>query len=283
MFIFFSFQQNISTYTMLFPLIILYFWSIPRVDSAENIALGKTATMSSAHFGYVASKAVDGNTDGNIHNGSCSHTEQSIAWHWWQVDLGKVYSVGSVVISNRHDCCSYRLANFTLELSVQDPSTLNGFPALTSDSSVCFYQATEFQASPPKTFQCTRPTIGRYLRLVKYKEFAICEVEVYEDFVVSTPTPTTTTTTTIVSTYQAIRIGKWKCVEQNQMKCSQNLAGANALKNILNCARRSLSDEPVGGAPFIQISISSGQCLLLASLNGTNTSSITDWLTYKYM
>lgn len=231
--------------------------------------------MSHIYGHYGPSKAVDGNTNNIMFDNSCSHTSSYVGWQWWQVDLEKVYSVTSVVISNRGDCCSYRLNNFTVELSVQDPSTLKGFPALTIDSSVCFHQAEAFPSYPPKRFQCRSPTIGRFLRLVKYDQFAVCEVEVYGDLVVTTTTPATTTR----KISQAIKRGKWKCVQQNQ--CSQSLTGANISKNIFSCASRLLSEKPVGEAPFMQISISSGECRMLASLKSTNTSS--DWVTYKYV
>lgn len=82
--------------------------------TAPNLALGKPATQSSTAYGADASRAVDGNTDGNFFNNSVTHTADS---GWWQVDLGSAQRVGNVVLWNRTDCCSERLQNFALLVS----------------------------------------------------------------------------------------------------------------------------------------------------------------------
>jgi hypothetical protein len=82
---------------------------------AKNIAFNKTAKQSSTKFGGVASKAVDGITNGHYAQGSVTHT----AGHkthvvmpgspihavdpeaWWQVDLGSTQPVGGIKLWNR--------------------------------------------------------------------------------------------------------------------------------------------------------------------------------------
>ena len=75
-----------------------------------NIALGKRATQSSTGFGGVASRAVDGKTDGNYSHHSVSHTKKQ-NHAWWEVDLGSVHTISKVVFYNRTDCCGERLNN----------------------------------------------------------------------------------------------------------------------------------------------------------------------------
>eukprot|EP00058_Branchiostoma_floridae_P017595 XP_002603084.1 hypothetical protein BRAFLDRAFT_116966 [Branchiostoma floridae] len=78
-----------------------------------NLALGRpTAQLSTSHGG-LARRAVDGNTDGDFHSGSCTHTNRPGNRHpWWRVDLGTAQAIGNVVVFNRQDCCSERLNNF---------------------------------------------------------------------------------------------------------------------------------------------------------------------------
>lgn len=81
-----------------------------------NLALGKTATQSSTHEGREASRAVDGNTDGNYaKNTSACTTSQ--AQPWWQVDLGSVFAISAIALSNRSDTAADRLSNFFVRVS----------------------------------------------------------------------------------------------------------------------------------------------------------------------
>jgi len=53
---------------------------------------GSTATQVGTNYGGVASRAIDGNTDGNWNNGSVTHTN-STTNAWWQVDFGQTRSI----------------------------------------------------------------------------------------------------------------------------------------------------------------------------------------------
>src|SRR6185369_9684875 len=64
----------------------------------------------------VASSAVDGNTDGNFFNGSVTATNLE-TYAWWQVDLGSSAAIGSIIVSNRTDCCGSRLNSFWVFVS----------------------------------------------------------------------------------------------------------------------------------------------------------------------
>ena len=84
--------------------------------SSANLALGRTATQSSTSAGASASRAVDGNTNGNFASNSVSHTNLDHQ-AWWQVDLGSVQQIGTVRLWNRTDCCEERLGNFYVFVS----------------------------------------------------------------------------------------------------------------------------------------------------------------------
>ena len=75
-----------------------------------NLALNKTATQSTTYGAGVASRAVDGNTDGNYFHGSVTHTQNQRAW--WQVDLGKDCSIAHINVWNRTFCCTDRLSGY---------------------------------------------------------------------------------------------------------------------------------------------------------------------------
>ena len=59
-----------------------------------------------------------------VGNGVINHTDNDVN-PWWELDLGRVASIDSVVIHNRSDCCSDRLANFHLLISDQPFNSKN--------------------------------------------------------------------------------------------------------------------------------------------------------------
>jgi hypothetical protein len=81
----------------------------------SNRALGKPAAQSSTGWGGDASRAVDGNTDGNYGVNSTTHTNADNG-AWWQVNLQQSTHVNQVIVHNRTDCCSERLSNFNVEV-----------------------------------------------------------------------------------------------------------------------------------------------------------------------
>ena len=64
----------------------------------KNVALGRPTTQSSTLGAFDSSKAVDGNIDGVLAHGSCSHTAEHKP-AFWQVDLQGVYDIGEVVMT----------------------------------------------------------------------------------------------------------------------------------------------------------------------------------------
>ena len=72
-----------------------------------NVALGKatlqSSTFSNTQLGVsgVSDKAVDGNSDTEFRNGSCTHTKP-VNGSWWRVDLGSDnVPVSDIFIVNR--------------------------------------------------------------------------------------------------------------------------------------------------------------------------------------
>ncbi len=87
-----------------------------------NLAASRTATQSSTDFSAVASRAVDGDTNGVLAANSVTHTANQ-SQPWWQVDLGSANTVDSVTLWNRTDCCADRLADvyvFTSGISMSN-------------------------------------------------------------------------------------------------------------------------------------------------------------------
>ncbi len=87
----------------------------PPLIEVINVALGKPATQSSTVFGGSASRAVDGDTNGDWRVGSTTHTAISNRPSW-QVDLGSSHEIQEIDIFNRTDYCSERLSNFTVSV-----------------------------------------------------------------------------------------------------------------------------------------------------------------------
>lgn len=157
-------------------------------DSA-NIALRKTATNSSNAWGGLPQYAVDGNTDGNHGNGSGSgpttHTN-SEANAWWEVDLAESHMLDSVVIWNRTDCCSDRLADFYVFLSNTPFNSLD--PAVTVNQQGVWSQLI---ADVPNPKVVLNPTAsGRYLRIQLNGTNNLSLAEVQAFTCVQTPTCT---------------------------------------------------------------------------------------------
>ena len=75
-------------------------------SDVTNVAIDGTAQQSSLYnANFPASVANDGNTN-NI-----THT-QADRQSWWELDIGRVVDIDSVILWNRTDCCSERLSDF---------------------------------------------------------------------------------------------------------------------------------------------------------------------------
>jgi hypothetical protein len=151
-------------------------WRGP-LTSRPNLALNKPATQSSDAWGLTASRANDGNTDGNANNGSISHTDYNYQ-AWWQVDLGGSQSIQTINVWNRTDCCGEWLSNFYVFVSDQ-PFTSTDVATTISQAGVSSYYMGP-QAGSPSSFSINRT--GRYVRvqLASANHLTLAEVQVLQ-------------------------------------------------------------------------------------------------------
>ncbi|MGW8555641.1 galactose-binding domain-containing protein, partial [Streptomyces tubercidicus] len=126
-----------------------------------GVAVGKTATQSSTLSGSsaAASRAVDGNTDGNYNHGAVSHTDSN-ANAWWKVDLGSSQQLSTINIFNRTDCCSSRLSDYWVFVS-DNPFNTNLTPAQQAATSGVWSSHRTIEAGSPTTIPVS--TKGRYV------------------------------------------------------------------------------------------------------------------------
>merc|ERR1712226_708802 len=91
------------------------FGEIDESQVMKNVAMDGTATASSNAYGGIASRAVDGSTNGHWGGASVTHTHYE-SNPWWKVSMPSAYNVQTVMIWNRVDCCWNRLTNPVVEL-----------------------------------------------------------------------------------------------------------------------------------------------------------------------
>ncbi|XP_070178593.1 uncharacterized protein [Littorina saxatilis] len=153
----------------------------PADEIPENVAPGKTATMSSIfHAVHKASNALDNNFSpyaGIFTYSSCAHTGKDAEGPWWQVDLGKNYKVHYVVIGNRNDGLGKRLKDFSIKVYKENPS-INPNAAAT----LCKFHPGSVDDAAIISLTCEDgPAEGRYVRITNApgEHLQLCEVEVY--------------------------------------------------------------------------------------------------------
>ncbi|XP_048059454.1 uncharacterized protein LOC125276079, partial [Megalobrama amblycephala] len=132
--------------------------------SRGNLALNAKAVQSSTCQQGDAERAVDGN------RGSCSHTNSEFN-PWWRIDLGNVYSVHKVTITNRGDCCKKRLKG--AQIRIGNSLDNNG-----NDNELAATLLTVLDVTETFSFE---PVIGRYVNIYlpgNDKVLTLCEVEV---------------------------------------------------------------------------------------------------------
>ncbi len=79
--------------------------------AGKNIAPTGKAEQSSTYEKATASLAIDGNTDGELPNGSVCHTAAGDQQPWWELTLPGPTAIDGIVVWNRTDHCTERLAN----------------------------------------------------------------------------------------------------------------------------------------------------------------------------
>ncbi|WP_436499488.1 alpha-L-fucosidase [Actinokineospora sp. HUAS TT18] len=184
--------------------------------TATNLAQGKPATQSSLSSGGVASRAVDGVTNGDFFANSVTHTN-SEATPWWQVDLGASVPVGKLAVWNRTDCCANRLTDYWVFVS-DTPFNTSLTPTQQAAVVGVWSSRQTGQAGTPTTL--TVGKTGRYVmvQLAGTNALSLAEVQVFapaNDFSLAASQPmtsvpagqaTTSTVTTAVTKGSAAQI-----------------------------------------------------------------------------
>lgn len=155
-----------------------------------NLARQGTATQSGVGFGGVASRAIDGNTDGAYDNDSVTHTDNGTN-RWWSVDLGRQSNVQAINLWNRTDCCSERLADVSIFVS-SEPIANGSIAQIRNRPGI-----TEFSRTGPqgRLVQVDQTMDIRYVRVqIPTGVLSLAEVEVLGN---RAPTLTCTTITDV--------------------------------------------------------------------------------------
>lgn len=89
-------------------------------DAGQNIAVGGKPKQSSTGFGGNASRAIDGNTDGEYTTNSTTHTNSEDD-PWWELDLQTAKPIERIAVWNRTDNGLHvRLKDFSVTLLNED-------------------------------------------------------------------------------------------------------------------------------------------------------------------
>ncbi len=145
---------------------------------SSNIALNGTAKQVSTNFSANASKAIDGNREGNFWN--AAKPVSITNWTnnaWWEIDLGAVANIDDVKIWGRTDCCANILKDYYVFVS-DVPFNSTNLNNTINQSGVSNTLRTS-AAGRPSTISINRT--GRYLR-IQLKEqgyVALAEVEIF--------------------------------------------------------------------------------------------------------
>ncbi|ROL52947.1 Fucolectin-1 [Anabarilius grahami] len=124
------------------------------------------AVQSSTYNPQVdAENAVDGN------RGSCTHTNVEFN-PWWRVDLGNVYSIHKVTITNRQDCCKERLKGAQIRIG-------NSLDNKGNNNELATTLLTVLDGTETFSFESVN---GRYVNIYlpgNDEILTLCEVEVF--------------------------------------------------------------------------------------------------------
>ncbi|HFC00033.1 MAG TPA: T9SS type A sorting domain-containing protein, partial [Phaeodactylibacter sp.] len=130
-------------------------------DTPTNLALNKTATQHSTQFNADASRAVDGNNDGDFWGGNSISLTNWVDNPWWEVDLGTVAQIQTIKIWNRTDCCQSILSDYHVLVS-DVPFTSTSLDAAINQNGVGDFLEMG-SAGTPTTININRN--GRYVRI----------------------------------------------------------------------------------------------------------------------
>lgn len=146
--------------------------------STENLSLKPIAfaTQSSTQLGAEASRAIDGNTNGDFFGGNSVSLTNWESNAWWELDLGLVSNIETINIYNREDCCQQFLSNYYIIIS-DAPFTSTDLNETLNQPGVSSYLQTD-QVGLPSAISIDE--VGRYVRIqiVGTSFLGLTEVEV---------------------------------------------------------------------------------------------------------
>ncbi|XP_026099366.1 uncharacterized protein LOC113070322 [Carassius auratus] len=149
------------------------------VNYPDNLATGRTAIQSSTYGVWFAQRAIDFNPGFTNSWSACSSTDSENK-PWWRVDLGYVYRVSTVVITNiLLGCCPDRINGAEIRIGNSLENNGNNNPRCAVISSI--------PAGVSSTYTCNNME-GRYVNLFipeDSRTLTLCEVEVYGEGPVS--------------------------------------------------------------------------------------------------
>ncbi|XP_070534322.1 C-type mannose receptor 2-like isoform X2 [Ptychodera flava] len=142
----------------------------------HNVAEGRPTSQSSdkPKKDSGSENAVDGDFSTDVATGSCSWTNKEYQ-PWWKVDLGRSHDIYEVVITNREDCCPFRIKN--AEIRVGDSDNFE-------DNPICGMMILGRMAKVNPIHVrcgCETPMSGRYVSVQlidRTQMLTMCEVEV---------------------------------------------------------------------------------------------------------
>ncbi|XP_051729462.1 fucolectin-4 [Ctenopharyngodon idella] len=143
-----------------------------------NVAPNGRATQSSVNQGStaclsLAQNAIDGNRQYDLFKGSCTQTNTE-SDPWWRLDLIKTYTIASVALTNRGDCCAEQLNGAVVHIGDSLESEGRANPVCVKVSFI--------PAGGTGKFRCASALQGRYVTVAlsgENRTLSLCEVEVF--------------------------------------------------------------------------------------------------------
>ncbi|XP_005750059.1 uncharacterized protein LOC102216094 [Pundamilia nyererei] len=188
---------------------------------SPNLALKGEATQSSTLSFAAASKAIDGRRNSFYTNGFCSHTAEDETDPWWRVDLQHSFTITTVKVTNRGDCCAERLDGAEIRIGNSLENNGNNNPKCASISHI--------KVGKTYTYQCDGGSMeGRFVNLFlpgQKKTLTLCEVEVYAARAPKavtpppTPPPSPPTVSVLLGKRNVMVVGKRLCWSDALMYC----------------------------------------------------------------
>jgi cytochrome c peroxidase len=238
--------------------------------TAANVAQGKPASQSSTFSAdYPASRAVDGNTDGNHLSKSINHTNYEVN-AWWQVDLGSATTINTITLWNRTDCCSDRLSNFFVFVANYD-MTGKGFGDLVVDNTVWRYS---LGTTAPTTLNIPVNSTGRYVRvqLAGTNSLHLAEVQVF-GAANNTPSPVATVADGV---YLVKAVHSGKCMEVAGAGTG-NGSNVQQWSCVPTATHHQWQFTAIGDGYYKIINVNSGKALDVAGISWADGANIYQW------